>query len=64
LPGLDGLLGSVTGGGGVTVPGVGTVLTITGEVWTATGLLSCTADGFLRATIGTQTIDVPVDCTG
>jgi Ca2+-binding RTX toxin-like protein len=64
VPGADGLLGTITGGGGVTVPGVGTILTITGDVWTATGVLSCTSDGFLRVTIGTQTLDVPVSCTG
>jgi hypothetical protein len=64
VPGADGLLGSITGGGGVTVPGMSTLLTITGDVWNATGLLSCTDDGFVRVTIGTHTVDVPVSCTG
>jgi hypothetical protein len=48
----------------VTVPGMSTLLTITGDVWNATGLLSCTSDGFVRVAIGTQTVDVPVSCTG
>jgi hypothetical protein len=60
---IEGLIGSITGGGGVTVPGAGTLLEITGDLWTATGVLSCTDNGFVRVTIGTQTLDVPVDCT-
>ena len=34
------------------MPGMSTLLTITGDVWNATGLLSCTDDGFVRVTIG------------
>jgi hypothetical protein len=59
--GADGTLGTVTGGGGVTAVGVS--VTISGPDWTAAGLYGCTADGFLRVTIGSEFVDVPVDCT-
>lgn len=59
--GADALLGTVTGGGGVLA--VGANVTITGSDWTAAGLYGCTADGFLRVTIGSEFVDVPVDCT-
>ena len=58
---LTRLLGTVTGGGGVT--GLGAAVIVTGTDWTAAGVYGCTADGFLRVTIGTETADVPVDCT-
>jgi hypothetical protein len=38
-------------------------VTISGSDWTAGGLYGCTADGFLRVTIGSEFVDVPVDCT-
>jgi hypothetical protein len=59
--GADGLLGTVTGGGGVTT--VGASVTTSGEDWSALGLYGCTADGYLRVTIGGEQLDVPVDCT-
>jgi hypothetical protein len=59
--GADALLGTVTGGGGVTT--VGGSVAITGEDWSALGLYGCNADGYLRVTIGGEMLDVPVDCT-
>ncbi len=59
--GADGTLGTVTGGGGVTAAGAS--VTPSGSDWTAGGLYGCTADGFLRVTIGSEFVDVPVDCT-
>ena len=59
--GADSLLGTVSGGGGVTT--LGGSLTSSGEDWSALGLYGCTADGYLRVTIGSETLDVPVDCT-
>ena len=59
--GADALLGTVNGGGGVTT--VGGSLTTSGEDWSALGLYGCTADGYLRVTIGSNLLDVPVDCT-
>jgi Ca2+-binding RTX toxin-like protein len=60
--GADSPLGLVTGGGGVT-PGVGAVAAPSGDAWEAHGLYGCSADGFLRVTIGSESVDVPVDCT-
>jgi hypothetical protein len=54
-------VGTVTGGGGVTSVG-GSVAAID-ENWSAIGLYGCTADGYLRVTIGSEQLDVPVDCT-
>ncbi len=59
--GAEGLIGTVTGGGGVT--GLGASVVVTGSDWTAAGVYGCTADGFLRVTIGSESTDVPVDCT-
>jgi Ca2+-binding RTX toxin-like protein len=59
--GADALAGTVTGGGGVT--GVGGGVTPSGTDWSAGGLYGCTNDGFLRVTIGSKSVDVPVDCT-
>jgi hypothetical protein len=59
--GADSLLGTVSGGGGVTT--VSGAPTTSGEDWSALGLYGCTANGYLRVTIGTETLDVPVDCT-
>lgn len=58
--GADAPLGTVTGGGGVTA--LGGSVSITGTEWTAAGLYGCTSDGFLRVTIGSESVDVPVDC--
>jgi len=59
--GADAPLGTVTGGGGVT--GLGAAVAVTGNDWTASGVYGCTADGFLRVTIGAESADIPVDCT-
>jgi hypothetical protein len=59
--GADALVGTVSGGGGVTT--LGGSLTTSGEDWSALGLYGCTADGYLRVTIGSHLLDVPVDCT-
>ena len=59
--GADAPVGTVTGGGGVVALG-GTVA-ITGTDWSAAGLYGCTADGYLRVTIGAESVDAPVDCT-
>lgn len=61
--GADALLGTVTGGDGVTL-GVGVSLSIEGDgSWLATGAYGCTSDGLLRVTIGSESVDVPVTCT-
>ena len=60
--GAEAAVGTVTGGGGVT-PGLGLSLNIEGDTWNAAGLYGCTADGYLRVTIGAEHVDVPVDCT-
>jgi Ca2+-binding RTX toxin-like protein len=59
--GADTTLGTVTGGGGVTA--LGGSVAFDGPNWTAGGLYGCTSDGFLRVTIGSEFVDVPVDCT-
>jgi hypothetical protein len=55
------VLGTVAGGGGVT--SVGGSLTTSGEDWSALGQYGCNADGYLRVTVGSEQLDVPVDCT-
>ena len=59
--GAESAVGTVTGSGGVS-PGVGLAVDITGDEWTARGTYGCTADGFLRVTIGEEHVDLPVDC--
>jgi hypothetical protein len=59
--GADSLLGTVSGGGGVTT--LGGALTTSGENWSALGPYGCTADGYLRVTIAGEQLDVPIDCT-
>jgi len=70
--GADALTGTVTGGGGVT--GAGGAVSVSqnnpdpnaqpeNAAWSAAGSYGCTKDGFLRVTIGTEQVDVPVDCT-
>jgi Ca2+-binding RTX toxin-like protein len=53
--------GSVEGGGGVTdvLGGAGS---LSPPDWDALGLYSCTSPGFLRITIGSESVDVPVPC--
>ena len=66
--GADSLAGTVTGGGGVTGVGAGVIVTPEDGLapqdspWTAAGLYGCTEDGFLRVTIGDESLEVPVDC--
>ena len=59
--GADQPVGTVTGGGGITV-GAGAGASATDGEWTALGGYQCTSDGFLRVTFGSETLDVPVDC--
>jgi hypothetical protein len=59
--GANGTVGTVTGGGGVTA--VGGSVTPSGSDWSAGALYGCNADGFLRVTIGSEFVDLPVDCT-
>ena len=58
--GADSPLGTISGGGGVTT--VGGSLSIQEEDWDGAGLYGCNADGYLRVTIGSEHLDVPVDC--
>jgi Ca2+-binding RTX toxin-like protein len=53
--------GSVDKGGGVTnvVGGAGS---LSPPAWDPLGGYTCTATGFLRVTIGTESVDVPVPC--
>ena len=50
-----------TGSGGVQ-PGLGLAVDLTGDGWTARETYGCSADGFLRVTIGEEHVDQPVDC--
>jgi hemolysin type calcium-binding protein len=59
--GADSEVGTVTGAGGVT--GGGGAVSETGDAWTAAGSYGCMADGFLRVAIGSELLDVPVECT-
>lgn len=59
--GATGTIGTVTGGGGVTA--VGGSVNPSGSDWTAGALYGCNSDGFLRITIGSDFVDLPVDCT-
>ena len=60
--GADALVGLITPGEGAVL-GVGAAVTVTGTDWTAVGAYGCTGDGFLKVTIGSKSVDVPVDCT-
>ncbi len=60
--GADGLAGLVTGGGGVVVAAGGAV-SPSAPNWTAAGTYGCSDDGFLRVTIGSKSVDVPVTCS-
>jgi hypothetical protein len=33
------------------------------EPWTAQGLYGCSADGYLKVTIGSKSVRVPITCT-
>lgn len=58
--GAKSVVGTISGGGGVTT--VGGTASIQNETWDGAGLYGCTADGYLRVTIGSGHLDVPVDC--
>jgi hypothetical protein len=60
--GADAGAGTVEGGGGVT-NALGLSVSINAPNWDALGLYTCTAAGFLRVTIGSESVDVPVTCT-
>lgn len=60
--GADTLLGTVTGGQGVTVA-VGAGVSVLNDDWTAVGAYSCTGNGFIRVEIGAEAVEVPVTCT-
>jgi hypothetical protein len=61
VSGLDQLVARVTASAGIV--GLYADVTILGTDGILTGSYGCIADGFLRVTVGTQIIDVPVDCT-
>jgi Ca2+-binding RTX toxin-like protein len=54
--------GRVEGGGGVTVL-VGLAGSLIPPDWNAGGTYTCTADGFLRIIIGSESVDVPITCS-
>jgi Ca2+-binding RTX toxin-like protein len=58
----ESLVGSVSGGGGVVLAG-GAAVSITGDTWTADGLYGCSANGYLKVTIGSKSVRVPITCT-
>lgn len=58
--GAESQFGAISGGGGVTT--LGGSLSIQEDNWDGAGLYGCTADGYLRVTIGSEALDVPVDC--
>jgi Ca2+-binding RTX toxin-like protein len=58
----DSLLGLVSGGGGVTLA-AGAGVSIAGDTWAAGGLYGCTANGFLKVTIGSKSVRVHITCT-
>jgi hypothetical protein len=57
----DALVGTVSGGGGVTLA-AGAGVVIVDDDWTATGLYGCTADGFLKVSIGAKSVRLRVSC--
>jgi hypothetical protein len=64
--GADALVGTVTGGGGVTVTGGAAAAvadTVAEDDWTAGAAYTCTSNGFVRIEIGPETVDVPITCT-
>jgi Ca2+-binding RTX toxin-like protein len=60
--GADSPAGSVSGGGGVTLA-AGAGVVVTGDSWTAHALYRCSADGYLKVTIGSESVRVPITCT-
>jgi len=43
-------------------PAAGAAATVTGSEFQAAGGYQCTSSGFLRVTIGSEVLDVPVTC--
>jgi Ca2+-binding RTX toxin-like protein len=60
--GADSPAGSVSGGGGVNLA-AGAGVVIVEDTWTAHGLYGCSADGYLKVTIGSKSVKVPITCT-
>jgi Ca2+-binding RTX toxin-like protein len=60
--GADSPVGSVSGGGGVTLA-AGAGVVIVGDSWTAHAAYRCSADGYLKVTIGSESVRVPITCT-
>jgi hypothetical protein len=48
-------------GGGVTL-NAGAELKVNADRWRANGGYQCTSDGFIRFTIGDESLTVPVNC--
>jgi hypothetical protein len=61
--GADAQVGTVTGGGGVTLAAGGAVSIESDGNWTAAGTYGCIDDGFLRVSMGSDSVDVPITCT-
>ena len=60
--GANALVGTVSGGGGVTLA-AGAGVVVIDDDWTATGLYGCTADGYLKVSIGAKSVRLRVSCT-
>jgi Ca2+-binding RTX toxin-like protein len=60
--GAEAPVGTVSGGGGVTLA-AGAGVVIDGNDWTANGLYGCSADGYIKVTIGSKSVRVPITCT-
>jgi RTX calcium-binding nonapeptide repeat (4 copies) len=58
--GADAPAGSVIAGGGAVLGGAS--VSVSEPDWTAAGTYGCTDDGFLRVTIGSESVDVPITC--
>ena len=58
----DALVGTVSGGNGVSLA-AGAGVVIVDDTWTAAGLYGCSADGYLKVTIGSKSVRVQITCT-
>ena len=59
----ESLVGSVSGGGGGVSLAAGAAVSTAGDTWTADGLYGCSANGYLKVTIGSKSVRVPITCT-
>jgi hypothetical protein len=59
--GAESPIGTVSGRGGVTLA-PGASVSLSGDDWTAQGLYGCEADGYLKVTIGSKSVRVPITC--